>query len=394
VYVNLKPQQRSEFMPDIPIDFGTATRYCDIVGQDELITRLIAFCDFYTSKGNIPGHILLAGGEGMGQYPIASAFANECGRTLQRIDASKLEVQGDLTAILTNLREGQVLMLSNAHLLRKPILERISQALRDYKLDIFIGRGKAMRRHEMEIRPFTLIATCPKRPDCPPELIKELSLLLDLKPYSRAELGEIAMRIAGRNSTTLELDAADILASASEGSPANVEVMLRRLWRAINKSAVSRADVAEAFKAFGIRVRADGMEGDGKAIDSLSGVDFEKVVANLLSRMGFHAEMTRASGDGGIDVIASLDKPIVGGRYLFQCKRFSPINLIGSPTLRDFYGAVTADRAVKGVFITTSDFTPQAREFGEKVGLELINFSRLQALLKEYGLSEANWAID
>ena len=132
----------------------------------------------------------------------------------------------------------------------------------------------------------------------------------------------------------------------------------------------------------------DGPTGDGRALNDLSGVDFEKLIVSLLSQMGFQAEMTKASGDGGIDVVAHLDKPIVGGRYLFQCKRLSAANLVGAPTLRDFYGAVTADRAVGSVFITTSDFTVQAREFGEKSGLELINLAQLRKLLADYGLAE------
>jgi len=103
--------------------------------------------------------------------------------------------------------------------------------------------------------------------------------------------------------------------------------------------------------------------------------------------MEFRAETTRATGDGGIDVVAVLDRPILGGKYLFQCKRYAPNNLVGASTVRDFYGAVTADKAVKGVLITTSDFTAQAREFAERVGLELINMGRLQSLLTQYGMS-------
>jgi restriction system protein len=57
--------------------------------------------------------------------------------------------------------------------------------------------------------------------------------------------------------------------------------------------------------------------------------------------------------------------------------------------VRDFYGAVTADRAVKGIFITTSEFTLQAREFGRKVGIELIDSEQLQKLLLEYHLIES-----
>jgi restriction system protein len=123
-------------------------------------------------------------------------------------------------------------------------------------------------------------------------------------------------------------------------------------------------------------------------IEGLSGIEFEKVIATLLERMGFHAQMTKASGDGGIDIEATLDKAIVGGRYLFQCKRYGTDNLVGAPLVRDFYGAVMAERAVKGIFITTSGFTSQAREFAEKVGLELIDGVQLQRLLSSSGLAE------
>jgi hypothetical protein len=84
--------------------------------------------------------------------------------------------------------------------------------------------------------------------------------------------------------------------------------------------------------------------------------------------MGFEAETT----------------PIVGGRYLFQCKRFAPDNLVGSAALREFYGALIADRkAAKGVFITTSTFTPQARQFAEGLAIELIDGDQLRTLLAD-----------
>jgi len=118
-------------------------------------------------------------------------------------------------------------------------------------------------------------------------------------------------------------------------------------------------------------------------LDSLSGVEFEKLITSLLRRMGFRADMTRASGDGGVDIVAHLDRPIVGGRYLIQCKRFE--SLVGAPIIREFYGAVVADRkAVKGIFITTSGFTDQARAFAESLPLELIDRRRLDSLLAEF----------
>jgi restriction system protein len=94
--------------------------------------------------------------------------------------------------------------------------------------------------------------------------------------------------------------------------------------------------------------------------------------------------MTRATGDGGIDIEASLDRPLVGGRYLIQCKRFSPEILVGSPAVREFYGALIADRrAAKGIFITTSGFSTQARDFAANLPIDLIDGDQLARLLSD-----------
>ncbi len=122
-------------------------------------------------------------------------------------------------------------------------------------------------------------------------------------------------------------------------------------------------------------------------LDTLSGVEFEGLITRLLERMGFRAEMTKASGDGGIDIVATLDQPLTAGRYLIQCKRYAEESLVGAATVREFYGALTADtRAVKGVLITTSGFTSQAQEFAGGLPVELIGRDQLQRLLGQHGL--------
>ncbi len=123
-----------------------------------------------------------------------------------------------------------------------------------------------------------------------------------------------------------------------------------------------------------------------KSLDSLSGIEFEEFITQLLGAMGFRTQITKASGDGGVDIVAFLDKPIIGGRYLLQCKRLASGSLVGAPTIREFYGAVTADRkASKGILVTTSGFTMQAKEFAGEVGIELIDGQQLRILLAEYG---------
>jgi Holliday junction resolvasome RuvABC ATP-dependent DNA helicase subunit len=356
----------------------------DLIGQTNIVTRLRRLREFTKSRGGPFGHILLIGEDGMGKATIAATVANELDVGFQVADVAEIKIQGDLTAILTNLHEGQVLMLPNVQKLRKPLVEKLHRALRDYKLVITIGD----RNHVMELRPFTVIATCPKRTDCPAELLGQFSLVLELQPYSKSDLQLIAVKVAEGEGVTLDLGAAELIASGCDGSTGHLQVILQRLIRSLSKSAVSEEDVLQAFTALGINPRLAPPKVASKLQD-LSGIDFERLIASLLARMGFQAEMTKTTGDGGIDIIASLDRPVFGGRYLFQCKRFAPDNLVGAPTVRDFYGAVTADRAVKGVLITTSEFTVQAREFGERVGVELIALGQLKRLLVEYGLEEA-----
>ncbi len=363
--------------------------FATLIGQTDIVARLRALAEFFAPKGGALGNILLIGEEGMGKSEIAVTVANELDVGYQEANASTINEQSDLTAILTNLRERQVLLLANIQRLRKPFVETLRAALREYRLPITIGQGPAARTHIMEIRPFTFIATCAKKSDCPAELLAQFSLILELQPYSRPELQMIADRIAQREDVTLDSGAAELLAGSCDGRPGHLESMFQRLIRPLNKSAVSGDDVLQAFTAFGIRARLDRSPNPAGNLQGLSGIDFEKLISVLLTRMGFQAEMTKTTGDGGIDIIATLDKSIVGGRYLFQCKRFAPDNLVGAPTVRDFYGAVTADRAVKGILITTSDFTAQAREFAQRVGVELIDAAQLQRLLLEHQMLES-----
>jgi HJR/Mrr/RecB family endonuclease len=331
----------------------------------------------------------------MGQMLIAAAFAGEFGaNSMAMAKGPEFEVSGDLTSLFTSLRERQFLLILDIHFLRKSFWKKLREIIHSNQLTITIGQGPAARNHVMEVRPFTMIATCSKLRDCPPELLDGFSLVLSLEPYSRTELSEIATRIARKIEVSLEPGANELLAGGCNGSPGHLELIMLRLVRTIGQNNITSEDVRAGFQALGLRVASLATVLESTDLQELSGVDFEKLVAGLLDRMGFQTEMTKASGDGGIDVIANLNRAIIGGRYLFQCKRYAANNLIGAPMLRDFYGAVTADRAVKGVFITTSDFTAQAREFGERVGLELIGLSQLQELIREYTESHIEYETD
>ncbi len=116
---------------------------------------------------------------------------------------------------------------------------------------------------------------------------------------------------------------------------------------------------------------------------------FETIVLDLLHRMGYgasRADLQRVggSGDGGIDGVISLDRLGLEKVYV-QAKRWQ--GNVGRPELQAFFGALAGQKAKKGVFITTSDFTTQALEFARSVeGIVPINGSRLASLMIEYEL--------
>jgi restriction system protein len=124
-------------------------------------------------------------------------------------------------------------------------------------------------------------------------------------------------------------------------------------------------------------------------LGSVSPSFFERIVLDLLHRMGYGAtrddlQRVGGSGDGGIDGIISLDRLGLEKVYV-QAKRWR--DSVGRPQLQAFYGALAGQKAKKGVFLTTSSYTPQAVEFARSVeGIVLIDGARLASLMIDYEL--------
>ncbi len=328
---------------------------------------------------------MLIGAEGIGKRTIAESLASELSVKIITTHAALLEKKGDLTAVLTSLDQGDVLFIEDVHRLRQPLKEILIPALRDFRVDLIIGRGFGARVHPYQLNRFTCVASIPREGDLAPELRDGFPLVLRLQPYSCSELAQIVMRVAEGIPSSLAPSAAVLIANASDGSPHQADLLVRRIMKG-DKRDITEADVGKYLSILGINSQPRTSSGTF-ALDDLSGVDFERLVASLLARMGFHIEMTKASGDGGVDIVATLEKPLLGGRYLIQCKRFAIGNLVGAPVVREFYGAVRADhRAVKGIFITTSNFTDQAKGFAKDLSIDLIDRGGLEKLLREHGL--------
>ena len=115
---------------------------------------------------------------------------------------------------------------------------------------------------------------------------------------------------------------------------------------------------------------------------------FERLCQRLLRESGFQqVKVTGKTGDGGIDGIGILQiNPFVTFKVIFQCKRWT--NVVGSPTVRDFRGAMMG-RAEKGIILSTGTFSSEAQAEAVRDGvppIELVDGSTLIALLEELEL--------
>ncbi|WP_409560320.1 restriction endonuclease [Hyphomicrobium sp. MC8b] len=120
---------------------------------------------------------------------------------------------------------------------------------------------------------------------------------------------------------------------------------------------------------------------------------FEQIVVDLLIAMGFGGgdpEMGQRlgrSGDGGIDGVIQEDALGLDAVYV-QAKRYQDGNTIGAPTLQGFVGSLVGNRANKGVFVTSSKFSAQAKAYVSTIQhrVVLIDGEEFARLLVRHGV--------
>jgi len=346
---------------------------------------LQAFADDYRATGVPPPHILLVGGDEDRNIATAREFGGKLGFPFVSVDCSDINLQGDLTALLT---VSKVVFLSNIQKLKRAFVEKLGQVLSEGEVKITIGEGPAARVHMIELVAVGIIAGCPAKHECPASLLRQFRSVISVEPYTPAELKDMLEGEAWKDGISFEPGAAELLVRCSNGRASTLLNRFRKVAAQIdqktNRPYFTVGEVSTVLARLRIEIPAAVSIPEHRHIDALTGQEFESLMKALLAEMGFQAELTDVTGDGGIDIIAMLDRPFSGGRYIFQCKRYAEGNVVGAPAIRDFYGAVTADRAIKGIFVTTSEFTAQAKEFATQTGIELVNRTKLLQLLDEY----------
>lgn len=115
--------------------------------------------------------------------------------------------------------------------------------------------------------------------------------------------------------------------------------------------------------------------------------DFENLIRELFekefSANGSEVKITRASKDGGVDAVVFDPDPIRGGKIVIQAKRYT--NTVGVSAVRDLYGTIHNEGAIKGILITTSDYGSDSYNFAKDKPLTLLNGANLLHLMNKHG---------
>lgn len=104
-----------------------------------------------------------------------------------------------------------------------------------------------------------------------------------------------------------------------------------------------------------------------------------EITAALLRKHGYEVRSTAIVGDHGID----LELQRAGRRIVVQCKRWA--DTVGEPPLREFYGSMLNAGADEGIFVTTSSYSVQAREFVRGKAITLLDLQSLIELFLHGG---------
>lgn len=147
--------------------------------------------------------------------------------------------------------------------------------------------------------------------------------------------------------------------------------------------------IEETFKLYQRTLKDEVLE----ALYQVTPSRFEHLIVTLLNAMGFgsgklsRSEVTSLSRDGGIDGIINEDALGLDAVYI-QAKRYGPDNKVSRPDIQRFVGSLTGESATKGVFVTTSDFSREAREYIHRVQqrVVLINGDELAKLLIQHNV--------
>lgn len=215
---------------DEPYEVGLRPRVLDdYVGQDRVRENLAVAITATSNRNEALDHVLLYGPPGLGKTTLAYVIGNELGVQVRATAGPVLERPGDMAALLTNLKDREVLFIDEIHRMSPAIEEILYPAMEDYELDIVIGQGPSARSVKVPLQRFTLIGATTRAGLLTSPLRARFGLVHRLDFYTEGDLVEIVSRSARILGVPIEDAATSELARRSRGTPRVANRLLRRV---------------------------------------------------------------------------------------------------------------------------------------------------------------------
>jgi Holliday junction DNA helicase RuvB len=218
-----------EFDEDARIDASVRPkRFADYIGQSRVKENIEIAIQAARSRGDALDHVLLYGPPGLGKTTLAQIIANELGVSIQTSSGPALEHKGELTAILTDLQNREVLFVDEIHRLLPALEEILYPAMEDYCVDLIAGQGPGARIHTMRLNHFTLIGATTRAGLVTAPLRSRFGIVHRLEFYTAEELVTIVRRSASILGIAIDDDGGFEIARRSRGTPRVANRLLRR----------------------------------------------------------------------------------------------------------------------------------------------------------------------
>jgi holliday junction DNA helicase RuvB len=203
-------------------------RFADYIGQSRVKENIQIAIQAARDRDEALDHVLLYGPPGLGKTTLAQIIANELGVSIQTSSGPALQHKGELTAILSELEQREVLFVDEIHRLLPTLEEILYPAMEDYCVDLIVGQGPGARIHNMRLKQFTLIGATTRAGLVTAPLRSRFGIVHRLEFYTPEELVEIVSRSAKILNITVDDDGAFEIARRSRGTPRVANRLLRR----------------------------------------------------------------------------------------------------------------------------------------------------------------------
>lgn len=277
-----------ERMGDDRLDYALRPQQLDeLIGQEQIRENLKILIEAARMRSEPLDHVLFYGPPGLGKTTLAHILAHEMQVNIKVTAGPAVERAGDLAAILTNLRAGDILFVDEIHRLGRAVEEVLYPAMEDYALDIVIGKGPAARSIRLKLPRFTVIGATTRLALVTAPLRARFGAVFRLDYYDEPAMRQIVSRAADMLTLEYKDSGVSEIARRARGTPRVALRLLRRV-----------RDFAQ--------VRADGVLTRQVAEDALDLLNVDRLGLDDLDRRVLETIIEKYNGGPvGLNTIAA-----------------------------------------------------------------------------------------